>query len=407
MNSVVIRLALRNVFRQGVRTAVTLSAIVFGVVGLILSSGFINDIFLQLGEAIIHSQTGHIQVFRKDFLEKGSRKPEQYLIDEAAQRSRGLTELSEVEDVAARLDFAGLVNNGKRDLAIIGEGIEPDKEARIGSYMTIVEGRQLRDSDAFGILLGQGVAAGLGLTPGDWVTVLANTADGSLNSLEFKVIGVFQSFSKDYDARAVRIPLAAAQELLATPGANLLVLTLHETALTAQAYRHVMQSIEGSGLDARNWRQLSDFYDKTVQLYDRQFGILQAIILVMVLLSVVNSVNMSAFERQSEFGTLLALGNRPRDVFRILLSENLILGLIGASLGVALGVVLAIVISRIGIPMPPPPNANVGYTALIRIVPSSLGAAWLVGFVATVCAVVFPARRIARMPIVDALRQAT
>lgn len=67
-----IKLALRNIFRQKIRTAMTLAAIIFGVSGLILSGGFVQDIFVQLGEAIIHSQTGHIQVFRKDFLEKGT-----------------------------------------------------------------------------------------------------------------------------------------------------------------------------------------------------------------------------------------------------------------------------------------------------------------------------------------------
>ncbi|MCB1896009.1 MAG: ABC transporter permease [Rhodocyclaceae bacterium] len=403
----IFRLALRNIFRQKLRTAITLSAIMFGVTGLILSSGFIQDIFVQLGEAIIHSQTGHIQVFKQDFLEKGSRKPEQFVIDRAGARVAQLQSVDGIELVAARLDFAGLLNNGRRDLAVIGEGIEPDKEKRIGSYMMITEGRALADEDVFGILLGQGVAANLGLRPGDFVTILANTADGTLNSLELEVIGIFQSFSKDYDARAVRIPLTAAQELLATNGANLIVMTLTETPLTGAAQARVDDALAGSGLESKNWRELSDFYDKTVQLYDRQFGILQWIILVMVLLSVVNSVNMSAFERQAEFGTLLALGNRPREVFMILLAENLMLGLIGASAGVLLGVALAALISGIGIPMPPPPNANVGYTALIRIVPSALLTAWLVGFSATVIAVLFPARRIARTPIVDALRQAT
>lgn len=407
MSAIIFRLALRNIFRQKLRTAITLSAIMFGVTGLILSSGFIQDIFVQLGEAIIHSQTGHIQVFKQDFLEKGSRKPEQFVIDRAGARVAQLQSVDGIELVAARLDFAGLLNNGRRDLAVIGEGIEPDKEKRIGSYMMITEGRALADEDVFGILLGQGVAANLGLRPGDFVTILANTADGTLNSLELEVIGIFQSFSKDYDARAVRIPLTAAQELLATNGANLIVMTLTETPLTGAAQARVDDALAGSGLESKNWRELSDFYDKTVQLYDRQFGILQWIILVMVLLSVVNSVNMSAFERQAEFGTLLALGNRPREVFMILLAENLMLGLIGASAGVLLGVALAALISGIGIPMPPPPNANVGYTALIRIVPSALLTAWLVGFSATVIAVLFPARRIARTPIVDALRQAT
>ena len=239
MSAIIFRLALRNIFRQKLRTAITLSAIMFGVTGLILSSGFIQDIFVQLGEAIIHSQTGHIQVFKQDFLEKGSRKPEQFVIDRAGARVAQLQSVDGIELVAARLDFAGLLNNGRRDLAVIGEGIEPDKEKRIGSYMMITEGRALADEDVFGILLGQGVAANLGLRPGDFVTILANTADGTLNSLELEVIGIFQSFSKDYDARAVRIPLTAAQELLATNGANLIVMTLTETPLTGAAQARV------------------------------------------------------------------------------------------------------------------------------------------------------------------------
>ncbi|WP_454456876.1 hypothetical protein [Thauera phenylacetica] len=76
------KLALRNVFRQRVRSAITLAAIVFGVTGLILSGGFVQDIFVQLGEAIIQSETGHVQVFREDFREKGNRQPDRYLIED-------------------------------------------------------------------------------------------------------------------------------------------------------------------------------------------------------------------------------------------------------------------------------------------------------------------------------------
>jgi putative ABC transport system permease protein len=114
---------------------------------------------------------------------------------------------------------------------------------------------------------------------------------------------------------------------------------------------------------------------------------------------------MSTFERVGEFGTLRALGNRSGHVFRLILVENTIVGLIGGLLGVALGIVLALVISAIGIPMPPPPNANLGYTALIRIVPEEIAMAFAVGFLATVCASILPARRVVRIPVVDALRQ--
>jgi putative ABC transport system permease protein len=100
-----------------------------------------------------------------------------------------------------------------------------------------------------------------------------------------------------------------------------------------------------------------------------------------------------------------ALGNRRKDVVRLVITESILLGLAGAALGVMAGVLLAILVSAIGIPMPPPPNSNVGYTAMIRIVPLTIVMAFFIGFLATVMAAVLPARKISRIPIVDALRQ--
>jgi putative ABC transport system permease protein len=74
-------------------------------------------------------------------------------------------------------------------------------------------------------------------------------------------------------------------------------------------------------------------------------------------------------------------------------------------MGALLGVALAVLISTVGIVMPPPPNANIGYTALIRIVPSVVVMAFLVGLIATILAAIFPASRVARTPIDEALRQ--
>ncbi len=400
-----ITLALRNIFRQRLRSGVTLMAVAFGVVGLILAGGFIQDIFVQLGEAIIHSQTGHLQVFKKDFLDKGTRSPERFMIEKPAELEARVSQIQGVDAVMGRMYFSGLLNNGKRDFAIIGEGLEADKEARLGTLVMITGGRHLKATDTDGIMLGDGLARSLGLKPGDRVTLLANTAEGAMNTLDLQVIGVFQTFSKEYDARAVRIPLKAAQELLYSKGVNLLVVSLHETRDTERVLSLVEAALDGSEFEVRSWRTISDYYDKAVQLYDRQFGVLQFIILLMVLLSVANSVNMSLFERQGEFGTMQALGNRRQDVVRLVIMESALLGLVGATLGVIVGVLLAVVISAIGIPMPPPPNSNVGYTALIRIVPLTVVVAFFIGFLATVMAAVLPARKISRIPIVDALRQ--
>jgi len=398
-----LKLALRNIFRHRFRTAMTLASIVLGVIGLVLSGGFVADVYVQLAEALIHSQSGHLQIARTGYFSSGSRSPEKYAVADPNRLERFLVAQPEVLDVLQRSNFSGLLNNGRTDWPIIGEGVEPSREAKLGSFMRIVMGRQLANRDRFGILVGQEVAKALKLSPGDRVTLLANTTEGALNSLEFKVIGVFETFSKEFDARAVRIPLTTAQDLLGSERVNTVVVSLKHTKDTDRVATRLRRTLDPTLFDLRTWSQLNDFYDKTIALYRRQFGFLQVVILAMVLLSVANSVNMSVFERIGEFGTMMALGRRRGHVFSLIVAEGGLLGLIGAALGIAMGIGLAIAISAIGIPMPPPPNANLGYTALIRIVPEVLASAFSVGFVAASLAALLSALRMSRISVAEAL----
>lgn len=398
-------LAIRNVLRQWRRTMIAVSTIVVGVAGLIVIGGFVRDIFIQLQEATIHSQIGHIQVYRDGYSEMGRRNPFQYMIEEPAEVTQVITQQPQVTDVLQRLNFSGLANNGRADLNVIGEGIEPDKEAALGTAISIVEGRQLASTDDFGIVMGRGVAKSLQLKPGDYVTLLVSTAEGSLNSLEFEVIGIFKSFASDYDNSAVRIPLAAAQELTVTDGIHSVVVALDATEHTDRVTASVKGELPASRYEVRPWYEIADFYSKAVALYGTQLAVLQFIVLLMILLSVMNSVNMVVHERIGEFGTLMALGNRQADVFKLIFLENCVLGLMGAGAGVLVGALLAQLISAFGFEMPPLPNSQIGYIAHVRLVPSVMAMAFGIGLIATILAAILPAFRVSKLPVVDALRQ--
>jgi putative ABC transport system permease protein len=399
-----LKLAFRNIFRNRSRTALTLAAIITGVTAIIVSGGFVEDTFIQLRESTIRSRIGHMQIFRQGYLEYGQRDPSHYLISPPEHVLDALGRTPHVKEVMARLNFSGLANNGQADLPIIGEGVEPGKEARLGTATTLVAGRALADTDTFGVAIGEGVATALQLQPGSYLTLMINTPEGALNTLEFEVVGVFRTFSKDYDDRAVRIPLAAAQELLFTPSVHSLVVLLDDTDATDKVVGTVSGILGKQGYEVRPWYALADFYNKTVALYKRQFGALQFIILVMLVLSVASTINMAVFERTGEFGTLLAIGQRRLQIFKLILLENILLGCVGGVLGVVIGVILAGIISGIGIPMPPPPGSNIGYTAYIRVVPWVLIAAAAVGMLAATVAAVLPGRRASQLPVVEALR---
>ena len=399
-----LKLAFRNIFRNRMRTVLTLGAIVSGVAAIIVSGGFVEDVFVQLRESTIHSRLGHVQVVRAGYHELGRRDPSRYLITDAQPVTDAIRAIPHVKEVMTRVSFSGLANNGRADLPIIGEGVEPAKEARLGTATTFIAGHGIDDAEPFGAVVGEGVAQALKLKVGDFLNFNVSTVEGALNSLEFKVVGIFRTFSKDYDDRAVRISQAAAQELLFSSAIHTVVVELDDTAATDVAVAAINARLKGQGFDAKPWHELADFYNKTVAIYRRQFGALQAIILVMLVLSVSSTVNMVVYERTGEFGTLLAMGLRGRQVFRLVLLENVLLGLVGGVLGVVIGVGLALALSAIGMEMPPPPGSSAGYIASIRLVPWVLGVAALTGVLSAIAAAILPSRRAARLPVAEALR---
>ena len=403
--SVLLALALRNTARNKLRSALSLAAIATGVMGLILSGGFIDDLLYQLGEALIHSQSGHMQVARRGYFDVGSRSPGKYLMAPEEVERAANPRLPEVAQAMRRIGFSALLGNGRTSYPVIGEGIEPAPEAKLGTSLVVLEGRALAAEDRYAAFVGAGVARAMNLKPGSQVSLLAPTVDEALNTVDVEVVGTFQTFSKDYDDRVIKLPLVVAQELVDTTGANLLVLLLDDTRHTAAVARTLADRVESLGLEVKTWDWLNDFYWKTVALYERQFGVLRLIVLLMVLLAVAGAINVGVLERAGEFGTMRALGNKAWDVIRLVLLEGALMGVFGALLGVALGCTAGWIISSIGIPMPPPPNSNLEFFAAIRLDAADVATAFAIGVCATLLASVAPALRVARMPIVHALRQ--
>lgn len=401
-----IKFAYRNLTRHRGRTLLTLGAIAFGVVSLVLSAGFVDDIFVRLRENTVQSGLGHLQVARERYFDLRNRQPYAYMIDDPQAVVAAAKKLPTVREAMLRVNLTGTLSNGSGELPVVAEGVEPDKEPAVGGFVTLVEGRRLNGSDRNVVELGEGLARALGVAPGTFVTLLTATPEGAINTVELQVAGIFRSVSIDYDARAARMPLAAAQALLNTHAVHTVVVALENTAFTETAAAQLRAALTGRPLAVYTWDELADFYRKAVDLYRTQFGVLQVIILVMVALSVSNSINISIFERTGEVGTLLALGNRRRQVFRLLVLESAISGLVGGLAGAMLGIAFAYGISAIGIPMPPPPNSSQGYLAIVRIVPLQVLVALGIGIAATVLASVLPALRVSRLAVVEALRRA-
>jgi putative ABC transport system permease protein len=401
-------LAAREITRRKRRSAVAVGAVAFGVVALLLASGFIEWILWAMREGTIRSGLGHIQITRPGYLNSGLADPLSFLLPDprdAVERADTLADL-DIETVAPRITFYGLISRGDVTLSFQAEGVRPEREGPLSKSVTMVAGAPLApDGTRNEVLLGEGLAQNLGARVGDTVVVLVNTSHGGVNAVEASVAGVFSSVTKAYDDVSARLPLALAHRLLRVQGSTKWILTLGDTAHTERAAAALAAKLPAQEFEVTPWHKLSDFYNKTVLLFSRQIAVLKIIVIVIVLLAISNSMTIAVLERTGEIGTALALGATPGTIRRRFLVEGFVIGLSGAALGLLIGIAAAAAISAVGIPMPPPPGMARGYVGEILLTPALAAEATVLVILSAIAAAVLPAWRASRMNVVDAIRQ--
>jgi putative ABC transport system permease protein len=302
-----------------------------------------------------------------------------------------------------RFVLNGLASSGEITVVFTGEAVDPEADKLISKVLGVT-GENLSGADASGVLLGTGLANSLGVKRGDRVSFIVSRPGGGINAVEGYVRGTFATGVKAHDDSAVRMPLTLGSQLLKLRGAHVWVVGLDATEHTDDTMAYLRARLPTDRFELASWRDLSDFYRKTVVLLSRQIYVVAVLIGVIIILGISNTLTMNVLERTGEIGTLMAMGTPRRVILQLFMLEGMLLGVIGGVGGLAIGFALAELVSYVGIPMPPPPGRNTGYSAQILVtVPLGLAACGI-AIVSTTLAGIYPAWKAASLPIVDALR---
>jgi len=398
-----LRLALRNVLRQRRRSYIAILAIGFGVVAMMLSAGFIEWILHETREDAIANQYGHIQVVRPGFHDGGQADPFAFLLPSASPALSVLAQAPGVRSIAPRLVFNGLVSHGESTLTFIGEGVDPANDPALRN-LHVVKGKKLSSSDEKGILMGVGLAENLGVKAGDTVVLLVNTSSGGINAVEGTVVGLTFTAMKGIDDAILRVSIDMARDLLRVSGSHVWITTLQRTELTDGFVERLKHEASLRTFEVVPWTRLADFYNKTVELFSRQIGVVKLIIALIIVLSISNTMTMNVMERTVEIGTAMALGIKRKRILALFLLEGLLVGMLGGAIGIVVGYLLAMLASTIGIPMPPAPGMTEGFDAAIIVTPRIILEAAALSVMTTLLASIYPSWRASRLEIVDALR---
>ncbi len=348
-----LKLAFKNIFRNKRRTLLTLFALIIGNIGILLFLGYMNAMFWGMRESIIKGRISHVQIYKKGYSEKGSIEPSKYMINENNFRKikEILSKEKMVRVVTPRVSIKGLIASRDQSTIFAGEGVDPDEDSELSSFLRIVDGNDLKKEIPDGIIAGIGVARSMNTKVGEGLTLMTSTIEGGINALDVVIRGIMQTGAKEYDDIGLKIPISTAQRLLNTKAVTKIFVLLDDTENVPVFVQKLKDIIRTNKLDMefKTWDELAEFFHQTKNFIQTMFSFIAIIIGIIVVFSIANTLTMSVMERITEIGTIRAIGATKRSVLRLFLMEGAIIGIIGGILGLCIGVLCSRIINGLDI----------------------------------------------------------
>ncbi len=375
---------------------------------------FMTGVVDGLIENTIRLTSGHIRILNSDYVRREKMLPLEshitdYLaVEKIAQANR------EVTLATGRIKFGVLLEHKGENKPVIGTGIDPAQEDRISRLSDkIVEGRKVQPG-AEEVNIGRKLAGELGLNLGDTLTIVTQTAYGSIAAMNLKIVGIFSFGIPSIDGRIFYMPLSKAQELLDLEGSVteifLLVKNSDAAPKVAAEIKADLDRVFPEKFAAKPWQELGIlWFYMTIARYI--YAAIYFVILFLASFTILNTMFMAVLERTKEVGMMKSLGMKNRQVIRVILSEAMLIGILASFVGAILGTGIAYYMSIVGIDFTstfePMAEIKMELSYIYRAVFSwgIVFTGFCFGIFFSVLAAIPPALRAAKMEPTEALRE--
>jgi len=320
-----LEMALRNVFRQKTRTALTVVGIMIGIAAIVALGSISEGLRVQIAKSLEQS-SGLITVIEKSdsglFMSLSSSELSQETVDEVMAVS-GIKDATPVVYKVGYLEG----DSGFGEPSLFEIGVDPEK---IDLYTTegarLAEGETLDDGDTEYVMAGSKITEKLDLKVGDTVAV---------EEKEFIVKGIYEEFGNSGLDSGIIMPLDIAKELFETDKYSSIIIYPDDINNVEDLAKDIEDTVDGVSAitTAQFAKQIGQIVD---QIGFFTIGI-AGISAVVGGLGVMNTMIMSVMERRREIGVLKAIGATNSYVIRMILIESTIISLIGGLLGLGVG----------------------------------------------------------------------
>ena len=361
-----IKFIIRGILRDKSKSIIPIAVISVGVMVTVMMSGFLEGVFSDVINQNAKLDTGHVKIMTKPYAENKEQLPNDLAL-------LGINELIDSLNLnypdliwTPRIKFGGIMDvpdaSGNTKLQGPGIGLaisilseESGELQRLQLNKSLKRGRLPKRSGE--IILSDNYATKLNISPGEKITFFGSTMEGSMVFQSYEMTGTVEFGSPLMDKGTFIIDIRDAQNMLDMENGTgellgyfkddkyddqkALVIAENFNAKFQESkdeYAPVMFTLK----DQNGLRESLDMGDAFSEIFIFIFILAMSLVLW-------NTGLIGGLRRYNEFGIRLALGESKNNVFKLLLIEASVIGLIGSIIGTSLGLVFCYYLQEVGI----------------------------------------------------------
>ena len=361
-----IRFLLKGLLRDKSRSLVPMLVVAIGVMLAVFLQSYVKGLMGDLIEQTANFSTGYVKITTAAYAENMDQMPNDLALLDVSQLMDKLKQKFPQVKWEPRIRFGGLIDvpdqNGetRSQGPAIGMGVDllsdnSDEAKRLNLSKSLVRGK-LPDK-AGEALLSEDFSRKLNVNPGDELTLIGSDMNGGMAIYNFVLSGTVCFGTTALDRGTIIADLADVQRALDMPdGASEILGFLKGSYYSDENVAPIVKEFNETFVDKNDEfspviMRLSDQegMGMYVDLSKSMGKIVIFVFIVAMSLVLWNAGLLGGLRRYGEIGIRLAMGEEKGHVYRSMIYEAIMIGIIGTILGTGIGLLFAWLMQEYGI----------------------------------------------------------
>ena len=360
-----IKFLLKGILRDRSRSLLPIIVVSLGVFLTVVMSAWLKGIFTEMIDLNANFTTGHVKIMTRTYAENSAQMPLDLALLGINKLNQNLEKDYPDMEWVYRINYGGLLDvpdkNGETRAQgpAAGKAIDffnnPKEVERMNILKSIVEGEiPKKPGEA---IISHEFAEKFGVKLGQKVTLFGSTMNGSMLFKTFTVCGTIRFGMTMLDRGAILIDISDAQLALDMEDGSTEILGYFKD----EKYDKIRATEVVNTFNPRYSKKDDEFspqmfrleqqagLEEYLAMADNMGGIMITFFIIAMSIVLWNTGLLGGLRRYTEYGVRLALGEEKSQIYKTMIYEAILIGIIGSIVGTILGLGMSYYLQEVGV----------------------------------------------------------